>query len=285
MFLSYDTVSHDILNAMSSHLPTGHLAALNKYLAEGTMQQKLLMKARLDSMPLEEFPVLTTKMANVGIEKFCIYLGVAVAPLQCRYFPGRKTSSGDVNPTRTDDNGHSKMKRIVEAGRCSCESFSAVNANGIYSEEDYEEPDDQEGAHEDDEKTHQQDYKYEEKEEVEMADASFDAVGGCLVDDRLNSDNTEEQPNDRRSSLALALRDRLFGDKGVPQEIYDMFMEELFCALYLPGTVIPSEYVNFDGHAYFADVQLCLQKSRLFHDIDAKFYDRYKELYWSQNTW
>lgn len=100
-----------------------------------------------------------------------------------------------------------------------------------------------------------------------------------------NSSDTEQKLNDTQIGVALSLRRRLFGDCGVPLEIYQMLMEELFRALYLPGIVVPSQYVDSDGHAYFADIGLSLEKSRLFHDIDPSLYSRFKELYWSQNTW
>lgn len=84
---------------------------------------------------------------------------------------------------------------------------------------------------------------------------------------------------------ALTLREKLFGQNGIPQDIYVMLIEELFRAVYVPGIVIPNQYVNFDGHDYFADLDLSVEKSRLLHDIHPLLYEQYKEQYWTQNIW
>ncbi|KAL8829174.1 MAG: hypothetical protein Q9191_002168 [Dirinaria sp. TL-2023a] len=95
----------------------------------------------------------------------------------------------------------------------------------------------------------------------------------------------EEAESNSKTSIALSLQPRLFGDKRVPQEIYDMIIEELFRAVYTPGIVIPSQNVDYDGHACFADIGFSLEKSRLCRDINPILYGRFKELYWSDNTW
>ena len=95
----------------------------------------------------------------------------------------------------------------------------------------------------------------------------------------------EGQLSNSQTDLALSLRKCLFGDNGVPQDIYDTLVETLFRSFYLRGTLVPSQYVDSDGHSYFADDGVCLEKSRVFHDIDLRLYNRYKDLYWSRNTW
>lgn len=48
---------------------------------------------------------------------------------------------------------------------------------------------------------------------------------------------------------------------GVPQEVYDMFMKKLFRFAYVPGRVIPSDIIHFDGYDYFADTGFYYRKS------------------------
>ena len=71
----------------------------------------------------------------------------------------------------------------------------------------------------------------------------------------------------------------------VPQEIHDMLVEDLFKAIYLPGTVVADQYPVFDGRDCFANVGFPLGKSKVLRRVHSKLYERYKEAYWTHNTW
>lgn len=261
---------HNILKTMGEHLPLSHMIILQDYLAGFTSEERLLMKGRLENMPVEQFPLLAVKLANASIDKLRSYLGVSVATAQWPFFAGNYFSE-------EYEGSNEELFKEIDQDENSNQTDGAVIGHEI--DNAIEEKTYHHHVHTNETEEHST------KSEVDSTKASNEVQRQLKDSHTKLANDLEKQPESPHTSLALSLRSRLFGDKGVPQEIYDMLMEELFCALYLPGTVIPSEYVNFDGHAYFADVQLCLQKSRLFHDIDAKFYNRYKELYWSQNTW
>ena len=78
------------------------------------------------------------------------------------------------------------------------------------------------------------------------------------------------------------LRQNIFD---VPQEMYDIILESLFQQTYLPGRVVAGEYPVFDGDDCFFNVGFSLGKSIVLRRVDPVLYQRYKEAYWTQNTW
>ena len=71
----------------------------------------------------------------------------------------------------------------------------------------------------------------------------------------------------------------------VPQELFDMVLNDLFRTVFVPGTLHPGAFPFFDGPDCFADKSFNLNKSRTFRSLDIVRYNRYKDAYWSQNTW
>ena len=269
-----------ILNDMSEHLPWSHMAVLDDTLAGFTLRETLLMKFRLDRIPAEEFPILLTKLANATVDNFHSYLGASVTTSQDEenygYNPcfevfddplvveevnngvDKKTCDGHVDVIKKKEYPREYQASTTLGDKTRGHMLRPNHSKNFNSATENK------GSNE----------ALEQQEDARVRDA-------IEVDAYSNA----EQLNDTQIGLALSLRRRLFGDRGVPIEIYQMLIQELFRALYLPGVVIPSQYVDSDGHAYFADVGLSIEKSRLFHDIDPYFYSRYKDLYWSQNTW
>ena len=85
-----------------------------------------------------------------------------------------------------------------------------------------------------------------------------------------------------RSKPQALLRQSPFN---VPQEMYDIILESLFQQMYLPGRVAAGEYPVFDGDDCFLNVGFSLGKSMVLRRVDPVLYQRYKEAYWTQNTW
>lgn len=71
----------------------------------------------------------------------------------------------------------------------------------------------------------------------------------------------------------------------IPQEILDMTLNKLFHAVFIPGVLQPADYLSFDGPDCFVDKSFGLLKSRTFRSIDPVRFNRYKEEYWTKNTW
>lgn len=71
----------------------------------------------------------------------------------------------------------------------------------------------------------------------------------------------------------------------IPQEILDMTLNRLFHAVFIPGVLQPADYPSFDGPDCFVDKSFGLLKSRTFRAIDPARFNRYKEDYWTKNTW
>jgi len=71
----------------------------------------------------------------------------------------------------------------------------------------------------------------------------------------------------------------------IPQEIFDMTLNKLFDAVFIPGVLSPADYPSFDGADCFVDKSFGLLKSRTFRAIDPVRFNRYKEDYWTKNTW
>jgi len=71
----------------------------------------------------------------------------------------------------------------------------------------------------------------------------------------------------------------------IPQEILDMTLDNLFHAVFIPGVLQPADYPSFDGPDCFVDKSFGLLKSRTFRSIDPVRFNRYKEDYWTKNTW
>lgn len=72
---------------------------------------------------------------------------------------------------------------------------------------------------------------------------------------------------------------------GIPQEIYDIIIEILFRAVYLPGSLVPDQLPVFDAPDCFADVKFCIDLSKTLRRLDHRLYNKHKNKYWTQNTW
>lgn len=71
----------------------------------------------------------------------------------------------------------------------------------------------------------------------------------------------------------------------LPRELFDEVINNACEDAYLPGTVVAAQRLVIQGDDCFADAGFPSGKSIILQHIDAKLYNKYKELYWSENLW
>jgi len=109
------------------------------------------------------------------------------------------------------------------------------------------------------------------------------SIDNGFIEEDEDAGRNDEDPN----GMTLATQSELATSKvlGVPLEILYLFIEKLFEAFYLPGTVTADQLPTWDGLDCFADSAFCLAKSRLLRRLDSKLYARFSMDYWTYNTW
>ncbi|KAL8829175.1 MAG: hypothetical protein Q9191_002169 [Dirinaria sp. TL-2023a] len=270
----------EIIQRLLEGLPLHHVVALEFFLEKCTFQEIWCILTRLINLPGECFPVLMETLKNASTEKFYCYLGVFIATPAYQYCSSNVYScSGVVGEGSIDD-----VDERIRSGKSftGTESFSSImdDAERIL--------DSSEGV--------KSSIETEQRKIQVQIDGSSVITCEKDVNHRAEqclatptTEETSKEPDDHLDgtniSSAVSLRESLFGVRSVPQEIYDMLVEELFTAVYVPGVIIPSQYPDFDGHDYFADIEFCAEKSMVLHDVHPRLYEKYKERYWTQNTW
>lgn len=71
----------------------------------------------------------------------------------------------------------------------------------------------------------------------------------------------------------------------IPQEPYEMVLNDLLRKVFVPGTLQPDDLPVFNGPDCFANTSFSLNKARTYRIIDTARFDIYKDDYWTQNTW
>ena len=259
-------------------LPMRHQEALDSFLEECTWQEIHRMIIRLHDMPEDRFIVLTVTLANASSEKFHSYMWILIAAASSQIYSTGPFTGGDVASDDAVDDPDEAMNNAETA----TDTMSVLSI-GDDVDQVLERPDKAEPIGDNASKI------VAGSEESEVNDAAEqllkDVVHKEAFDGYGSISEAEDHPNNGKTSFTLSLREQLFGEKGIPQDIYVMVIEELFRSVYVPGVIIPSQYVDFDGYDYFADMDTCVVKSRLLHDINPILYEKYKQHYYTHNIW
>ena len=139
----HTVVCQDILNNMSNYLPMSHMTVLDGHLAEASIAEAHILKSRFDSMPEEQFPILTTKLANVAVDKFSSYLRVAVIEPDHAYFPNKFSPNHDEAQVEHESD---KTTTLLSSGKDDIDtdlSPTVAAAGNIYGEEECAEEEEQ----------------------------------------------------------------------------------------------------------------------------------------------
>ena len=86
----------------------------------------------------------------------------------------------------------------------------------------------------------------------------------------------------QKSNSQIIMKGGLFN---LPQELYDMMIENLFRGFYLPGKLVAAQLPIFDGEDCFLNVGFSLGKSMVLKRVDPRLYEYCKKAYWTNNTW
>lgn len=273
---------HDILDGLRRCLSRGQGMALDRFLHDRTGDEMFLMRVRLNALTSERFASLVRKLTHSSNQKLRSYLAVFVAATHEQYFFTRTASNvkvldtaadGEVerytNILENDDGSPSGLLSVMMVDNQFKTVAKAVESWGVAKEIT-------------DNDTFDDVYSIATIGEPERYDQSKQKV---TEPEQGSVGEVAKNMTHAQASSALSLRRRLFGEARVAQEIYGMVLNNLFQEVYLPGVLVPSQYVDYDGKGHFASVDFCIEKPAIFRQIHPKLYEEYKERYWTQNTW
>lgn len=69
----------------------------------------------------------------------------------------------------------------------------------------------------------------------------------------------------------------------IPREIFDCIVEPMYYDFYLPSDIGTAQLLDFDGEDCFISSDLSIEKSAVLRKLHPQFYEKYKELYWTQS--
>ena len=71
----------------------------------------------------------------------------------------------------------------------------------------------------------------------------------------------------------------------LPTELQLMILDQLFQAVFIPGEMVPFWYINHINDDCFVDSNEAFWYKYALRALDSKLYERYKDRYWTDNTW